>query len=64
VVIDKSTLQLLLKLLKERLQGDEELLNHLRESIPPSDGIDLTDGIKKEELKKILEKKEAILKKI
>jgi hypothetical protein len=58
VVIDKSTLQLLLKLLKDQLRGDDELLQYLRENIP------LSDGIKKEELKRILGKKETILKKI
>lgn len=64
VIIDKAALQLLLSLLKDRLQGDEKLLQKLREIMPPSEGIDFSDGIKKEELKRILEKKETILQKI
>ncbi|MGD2092273.1 MAG: hypothetical protein PVH61_39260 [Candidatus Aminicenantes bacterium] len=63
VIIDKNTLRLLLKLLKDRLRDDEILLK-LRENDSLFNEIDFTNGIKKEELKKILEKKIKVLQKI
>lgn len=63
VIIDKKTLHLLLKLLRNRLRDDETLLK-LREKVSLFNEIDFTNGIKKEELKKILEKKIEVLKEI
>jgi hypothetical protein len=63
VIIDKNTLRLLLKLLRNRLQ-DEEILLKLKENVSLFNEIDFTNGIKKEELKKILEKKIEVLQEI
>ena len=63
VIIDRNTLRLLLKLLKDRLRDDETLLK-LRENVSLFNEIDFTNGIKKEELKKILEKKIEVLQEI
>jgi hypothetical protein len=63
VIIDKNTLRLLLKLLRNRLRDDETLLK-LRGNVFLFNEIDFTNGIKKEELKKILEKKIEVLQEI
>ena len=63
VIIDKNTLRLLLKLLRDRLR-DEEILLKLRENVSLFNNFDFTNGIKKEELKKILEKNIEVLQEI
>jgi hypothetical protein len=63
IIIDKNTLRLLLKLLRNRLR-DDELLLKLRENVSLFNDFDFTNGIKKEELKKILEKKKEVLQEI
>lgn len=63
VIIDKNTLRLLLKLLRDRLRDDETLLK-LRENVSLFNDFDFTNGIKKEKLKKILEKKIEVLQEI
>ena len=62
IFIDKNTLQLLLKLLR-RLQ-DDELLLKIRGNVSLFNDFDFTNGIKKEELKKILEKNKEVLQEI
>lgn len=64
VVIDKQTLRLLLKLLEDRLKEDETLLDYLRRNTGLLDDIDFSDGLKKDEIKRILKEKETILKSI
>jgi hypothetical protein len=63
IIIDKNTLRLLLKLLRNRLRDDETLLK-LRENVSLFNDFDFTNGIKKEELKKILEKNIEVLQEI
>ena len=63
VIIDKNTLLMLLKLLKDRLRDDETLLK-LLENDSLFNENDFTNGIKTEELKKILEKKIEVLQEI
>lgn len=63
VIIDKKTLRLLLELLINQLQDDKSILKP-RQNDSLFDGIDFTNGIKKEELKKILEKKKKVLQEI
>ncbi len=63
VIIDRNTLRLLIKLLRDRLRDDETLLK-LLENVSLFNEIDFTNGIKKEELKKILEKKIEVLQEI
>ena len=62
VVIRKRTLRRLLRLLVKPPQGNEKLIEQLLLQISLLDEIDIENGIEKRELRKIVEKKKAILK--
>jgi len=63
-VIRKSTLRRLLRMLIKPRRGEERLIRQLLRQMSFFDEIDIEDGIKKKELKKIMENKKNILKRI
>ena len=64
VIIRKSTLRRLLRMLIKPRQGEERLIRQLLKQMSLFNEIDIEDGIKKKELKKIMENKKNILKRI
>ena len=64
VIIRKGTLRRLLRMLIKPRQGEERLIRQLLKQMSLFNEIDIEDGIKKKELKKIMENKKNILKRI
>jgi hypothetical protein len=64
VIISKSTLNALLKLLRKRVPEDSNLIRRLQQELHLFNGINLEDGLEIKELKKILEHRKQILKSI
>lgn len=62
VVIDRKTLDILLKVYEEWHRGEKRGLYRLEKDFPLLEKLDFTDGIKKSELKEILKNKKQILK--
>jgi ribosomal silencing factor RsfS len=61
VVIDRKTLDVLLRVYEKWHRGDERGLYQLEKDFPLFEKLDFADGIKKSELKEILKNKKQIL---